>query len=529
MLNRTGLLVSGLVWLRIGVSHSIRTVPFFAFVFYKDQKLFFCDAETGNERHKINGYNQFAMRPDGKALAAASADNKNEVVVLDTETGDSLCSIRHEGQRTFMEFSPDGSTLAIGNASEGISLYDAATGTHKHQFRKTNIYSMSFDKSGRKLAIGMGKNMVEIWDVSRTPQRLDSLEFGSSGNIKGLAFSPDGNFIAGHDRLGINICRLKDHLEVGPGLSNPRNWLIVSGSWTAPDFIVTSDGKRVIVPAKPALNYWDMSAHPPRLERVLRISDDTNHAPYAFDLSPDGKSILFSVGSSRDINIWDIENGKRVFELANEGFGVYVSNERFVSHETYAKKIILWEAKSGRQIKSLEVPIENFVSRIVPSPDGEQIIATDYVSFAAIELESGDTKYVNKKRAGSVPTCFSPDGRLVAMGSSTTTVVTVDASTGELVKRMNSAGDAAFSPDSSNLAIIGRDGVVTTADPYTGVIRKTIRIADSDGLDGNIAYAPDGRHLLVSLPNGAINVLRLEELDQVPNDNVDGQANIPAN
>lgn len=109
-----------------------------------------------------------------------------------------------------LAFSPDGRTLACGDARGRIRLFEAATGKalRSWQAHPAAVLSVSFSPDGRRLASGAaaaavpGGKACRIWDLAdpasgEAPPASES--FDAPEAVKGvtLAFSPDGKLLAG--------------------------------------------------------------------------------------------------------------------------------------------------------------------------------------------------------------------------------------------------------------------------------------------------------------------------------------------
>ncbi len=74
--------------------------------------------------------------------------------------------------------------------------------------------------------------------------------------------------------------------------------------------------------------------------------------------------------------------------------------------------------------------------------------------------------------------------------------------------------DVAFSPDCQVLAAPSSDGKVRLWDLRSGTLRQTFTLGPPGGMIWNVAFPPDGRHLVTANRNGTIYVLRLAGVDR---------------
>jgi WD40 repeat protein len=87
-------------------------------------------------------------------------------------------------------FSPNGRTLAAGDNSGDVRLWDTASGQETHTLSEGSAVSgVAFDKDGRTVAVADDSGNVGLWDGSNG-QETDS--FAEGGSVNSVAFSPDG-------------------------------------------------------------------------------------------------------------------------------------------------------------------------------------------------------------------------------------------------------------------------------------------------------------------------------------------------
>ena len=146
-----------------------------------------------------------SFSPDGKILAAASGTNLT-VHLWDTSTGNPLAGMdRHGGGLTCLAFSANGRMLAVGCLDRTITVWETAIGRVRRKLKHGDIpTSVAFSADGRVLASATNGSYVNadnkdrcrirLWDVM-SGKELRRLE-GHRGGIYGLAFSPDGTYLA---------------------------------------------------------------------------------------------------------------------------------------------------------------------------------------------------------------------------------------------------------------------------------------------------------------------------------------------
>ncbi|MCI0738361.1 MAG: WD40 repeat domain-containing protein [Gemmataceae bacterium] len=143
-----------------------------------------------------------AFSPDSKTLASASFDgavrlwdlvNGKQSRILQGQRGAVLC----------VAFSPDGKFLVSGGFDAKVRVWDPATGKVVQTLTEHQswINAATFSKQGL-LATGSSDNTVRLWTLENGRwQPKDRFEF-SEGEVRSLAFAPDGATLAAGVRYG---------------------------------------------------------------------------------------------------------------------------------------------------------------------------------------------------------------------------------------------------------------------------------------------------------------------------------------
>ncbi len=172
------------------------------------------DCAGGKERGRLTFEADFvsalALSWDGKQAAAGLLRGKGEskVRVWDVDSGrernDKIESDpgRNNDLPHCLAFSPDGRLLAIGsgamtaNAGPGlVHVLDAATGKLRHRWKghPSMVTALAFTADGRTLASGDATGDVRLWEVATGKEQFHR-QAGSG--VSSLGFSPDGKRLA---------------------------------------------------------------------------------------------------------------------------------------------------------------------------------------------------------------------------------------------------------------------------------------------------------------------------------------------
>jgi WD40 repeat protein len=327
------------------------------------------------------------------------------------------------------------------------------------------VFSVDFSPDGRLLASASFDGTVKIWDVAarKEIQKLPPYKHWATC----VAFSPDRKMLAtcgGHDTEG---------------------WVQI----------------------------WDVvDRNRIRLIRTL----PQEHIVYALAFSPDGRTLAtgYNYGNvgKEMVRIWDVSTWHRRAQ-----FQEYIGPGRTLAFSPDGRtlatgngiigEVTLWDAATGRQLRSFPAAHHIPIYCVAFSPDGRTLASGSGDGTVILwDVASGRPRRQPVGHGAAVQSvAFSSDGRTLASGSWDYTVKFWDVASGREIRTFRGHEDrvnaVAFSPDGKTLATGSNDKTVRLWDarqPDRSVLKP------SSGEYRSAALAPDNRTVALSLPNGTV-------------------------
>jgi len=387
--------------------------------------------------------------PDGNALVIGDADHHLQVVDLASGNANFNIPEAHSDSITSVAWSPNGSVIASGSgySASPIRLWDAASGKPLGALEGHTewICKLIFSTDGLRLYSASGDQTIRIWDADQW-RPLATLR-GSSHEVYGLALSPDGTTLASACKDGV--------VAFWSALPRPEEELprlIPLGGFARPAFV--PDSRVLAVPREGTVSLFDLATSK-EIEQLPALgTDGVSTVAY----SADG-TLLVSGSKNGRIRVWSCAERRVLREL-----------------DGHTESIILLRFRA----------------------DGTRLLSVDAKGKAiwwdALTWQAGQTFVVELPDRAAV----SPDGRLVAVGTTTGAVRWLNAETGELLATTIVdypwfAGRVAFSGDGSRVASVSPYGTVALLDPSSFKLIAAFK-GHMQGAHG-AAFSPDGRRL----------------------------------
>jgi WD40 repeat protein/serine/threonine protein kinase len=451
----------------------------------------------------VDGVERFAFNRKGGQFAIAS---EGAAQVLDLQTGMATWQRPRAGGRPWLEWHPDGKTLAVGESmADGsgdiISLWDVAEDMQIGRLEGMQGAGLrcAFNNGGSLLASTGWAGTLRLWDPLTSRQLFSTFD---SGMIT-PRFSPDGQFLAGTEYENkLRIWKIAAGDEYRTLTANPE-----AGKRRYVCSDISADGRLLAAGADGGVGLWDLSTGKnlafiessqqlnfARLEasgalltmgqdglfrRSIRRESATGSfhvgmpeklpvpgAPNPFSQSADGK--VWASAQFSGAVVWPSDQPERLIRLERHADvrGVAVSpNGQLVAtggfgHPGGAK---VWDARTGNLIMDLPVGSNCWV---VFSPDGKRLLVASGSNAAAQirlwEVGSWEEVPLEGPLQGACP-AFSPDGRLLVVETGAGVARLLDPRTGQEFGRLEDpnqdrANHFSFSPDNTKLVSATSDG-----------------------------------------------------------------------
>jgi WD40 repeat protein len=475
-----------------------------------DKSVFLWDAATGGLKSKLptsRAITAVAFRPDGTTLAVANASG---VTLWDLATYKSEALSTAPEPITSIVFAPNGATLAAGASDGTVKLWDLKKKDLARNFpaHKTRVSTIAFSHDGKTLATGSSDKRVRLWEVTRLTQpsppggkgRVNAeprAEIqGHPASVTALAFSSNDKSVATASQDGTVYV-----WDPATGTRRAGPFYPHQGDVTALAF--TADDKALITGG---------------MDQTVRVSDAATgqkqlifkgheQAVTCLVLADRGKAIVTG-SQDRTVRIWDVAGTRTVTLLPRRPEAALC-----VAWSPDGKTLACGgtESKPGRSIGLVELHDPAKKSRVVwPGHDGPvtgmafspngEVLATASVDHKVLLWDVAKGQVLFQLQGHDAPVgclTFSRDGKWLASADINGHVILWDPSTGNVVKPLHRYAFAvrslAFSPGGGTLAAGHADGKIVLWDVGEGKERARWQ-AHGEGVYA-LAFSPDGATL----------------------------------
>ena len=459
-----------------------------------------------------------AFCPDSDTVAVAS---RIGVWLYDVSTAVPLTLWDTErGVTSTVAFSPDGNLLATGNWDGGIKVWNMQSkqciAKMKREGRFDAVSQLAFSPDGQRIASSGGRHgAVYIWSSQTSDEvakfKLENApEGGPRPNIIPLAFSPDGNWMAGAtpentvsiwhiDSAECHAC-FRGHTAPVVALAfSPCGRLVASGD------------------KKGALHEWNFTT----AQQIWASTEYGTHSVIPA-YSPEG-SLMAAGLSEAAIVLWNVEHNSKVAAFAHRG-----SIKRIRFSDTClqlaivdSQKAHIWTVgNAGKSSNAAQQQVTEILGHtdvcgaVKFSPDG-QTLATGYWSggitlWDVSQLEpraTFGTASLNLIRSLD----FSPCRNKLVSGSYNTTVTLWDVENRgapiTLIREdQKSAWDVEFSPESDLLVCANSAGHLYVWDEEAERTALSVKTEEIK----SIAFSPDGKRIAITRFNKVAEIWNIE-------------------
>ena len=453
------------------------------------QELFCLDQEGEMIRWKTGDWSELARTrlPEKRSISTVAIAPDHDVLALGLDggnivlwnVGETVPKLKeilpfHGLIVTALAFSPTEPVLASGGVDNNVVLWDLKQSKDYQLSGHTrDIRSLAFSNDGRLLASGGDDLVVKVWDTNYLLQ-LGEMR-GHYDSVVGLAFSPDDQTLAtaGSD-LTAKFWELNTHIDSSPkiihrftGEDGPRPATFLSGNrlvWSASDSVLTSDPESQEIVSTESMGEL-------RSPTAIAGSDDL----VAVGLN-DGSILLLR---PKDLSIVRTLPGHktRVYDLA------FSPDSLVLASGNHSRELRFWDVETGELVATFQEP-EAAISSFDWVPGrGELVFGDGRGRISRLDPLSGEARLLTSWRAHRGPVLgidVSPDGELIASGSSDRTVKIWRTKSSELhaspiVGHSAEIEAVRFTPDGRTLLSSGLDGRLMIWEVSDGHLRMSLK------------------------------------------------------
>jgi WD40 repeat protein len=445
--------------------------------------------------------------PEGSSIAIGQKDGTVSVVDATTYAVTDLYFV-DDGSPVDVAWSPNSQYLASATDHDTIHVWDTLTNDEIARLEaliRGTITVMWLPDSVRLAASGIAR-LTRIWDVT-TQTELDNSSFADLGEITSFALSPDGhNMAVATDGDGVSIMDVSS----GAVLQTFRSSYmpVVAVGWL-------DDGVTLVsVDFEGHIDYWDTTALTySRLDQTAM--DGVNVAAFSSDrqllvtCTHDGRIITWRLGENEPLAVITGHTDLHLVDWLPDGRNLLV-------HSYDMLEVV--DSVTGRVDRTYDPP-ENYRRGIGVSNDGKYMAVTRVKDqIAIVDLTTmAIVQRLDMPGMDLLDIAWSPDGQHLIGADSRGSAYIWELSSGELVKSLaevdSMVGTVAWSPDGQYFASGSTEEGVIVWDALTW---EMLFSHETDDVPQNMEWSPDGTMLLIEGWLGQTEVLDVGSETMIP-------------
>jgi WD40 repeat protein len=466
------------------------------------------EVHTGKVRRTLAGHGDFismlGFSRDGQQLASSSADATARV--WDPTTGKTIHVLRgHTAKLDGVAFSPDGRTLVSASTDGTVRSWDSRTGALRRSVSLGQGHRYGtpvFSPDGSRVAVTEASGRSWILEASSLAL-LRTLD-GSTG-LWGQAFSPDGRSLVAAYR--------DDRRLVLWDLSSPPGRHDVPHSNWISAIRFSPDGRTIASASSDrSVRLWEAASG-----KQVRVLGGHGAAVFSMDYSPDGRQLAAASGTV--VRIWDLRTASTARILTGHRGNImalrFSPDGRLLATRSTDRTVRIWSIDSGVTRHRVSVPKSSSVydGSLAFSPDSRVVaLAGTDGGIHLISVATGAVQRVLRGHSGEIfSISFSPDGRLLASVGDDGVVLLWNLRSGERRAFWREAKDKIwklrFHPDGKRLGGTGMQGRVYLWTLATARARQLSFASPTAGSAAGLAFSPDGSRIAIAGAFGAVRVL----------------------
>jgi len=387
-------------------------------------------------------------------------------------------------------YSPDGSTIAIGNDEGGVLLCVGGLPVRTLQGHGGRVYAVSF--AGDLMATGASDGSLLLWDAV-TGERLRALT-GHSDGVWPVRLSPAGDLLAAGGADGV--------IRIWETATGERVHSLAGHK--APIYTASFGGSTLVTGDSAGMvRVWDLATG-----ELTRTLDGHRGSVFRAVHSPDGR-LLATGDEAGTLRVWDTATWTPRPAMTGHRGGLYCvvfsPDGTILATGDTSGDVRLWDP-SG-EFRGLHTSHAAAVYQVAFSPDGHTLATGDSDGVVRLQALGAPRRVELTGHRSSVwPFAWRPDCEQLATSSNDGTVRLWDPVTGQCQRLLRGHGrrisSVRFSADGSMLATSGNDGVVRLWEARTGR-----RLRDLPNLSDRLIsalFSPTGPILATSSNDGGV-------------------------